>query len=116
MLKETVIIDLDVEDKDELSAQVRGTFHPQNEGVERFVDRVSFSYKQSGILTTGKASRASAAQQIFEYLRSFYAMTTSCKYRRYRVENEKPIPVYHAIVENEKTLWCREVKEVRRHG
>jgi hypothetical protein len=36
MLKETVIIDVDVEAKDELNEQVKGTIQSQNEHLERF--------------------------------------------------------------------------------
>ena len=49
MLKETVTIDLDVEAKDELSEQVRGTIQSRNEHMERFRDQDLFSYKQLGI-------------------------------------------------------------------
>jgi hypothetical protein len=36
MLKETVIIEVDLEVKDELSEQVKGTIQSRNEHLERF--------------------------------------------------------------------------------
>jgi hypothetical protein len=63
MLKETVIIDLDVEAKDELSEQVRGTIQSRNEHRERFIDEVLISYKQLAVSTTVNARKAPPTQQ-----------------------------------------------------
>jgi PIN domain nuclease of toxin-antitoxin system len=63
MLKETVIIEVDLEVKDELSEQVKGTIQ------SRFnLYSVTSKWK---ILTAANASRTLPAQQTFEYVRSF---------------------------------------------